>query len=359
MSSLSLPVLIAIFAALAAMVWAAGIKVSQTTDILSRRLGWGSAIGGLLVLAIVTNLPEMAIVMSGAFRGDLSLAVGNVLGGIAAQTVVLALLDRFGPRGRGPLTYRASSMSLVLSALLVIAILGLVLAGTEMPSSAIALRLTPATVLIAVVWFFGVRLIARVGDNLPWRAIEPTTAPATAGSGGGGRGGGASADGRAQRPAVTASTRRVAFVFAIGALVTLVGGVLLEQVSDAIADEIGMSGAVFGATVLAVATSLPDISTGLTSVRMGDDAMAMSDIFGGNALLPVLFLPAVIISGAAVLPNASPTDIFLTSAGIFLTVIYLFGLLLRPRRRIWGMGVDSALVLICYALTIGGLVLIS
>lgn len=147
--------------------------------------------------------------------------------------------------------------------------------------------------------------------------------------------------------------------FGLGALVTLVAGVLLEQSSDAIADEIGMSGAVFGATVLAAATSLPELSTGLTSLKMGDDAMAISDIFGGNAFLPVLFLPAVLVSGAAVLPDASTTDIFLTASAILLTVIYLMGLILRPRRRIAGFGVDSALVLGCYGLTIVGLVLLS
>lgn len=137
MHSLGLVPLIAIFVGAAGAVWVAGVKVSQATDVLSRRLGWGRALGGLVALAIVTNLPEAAIVMSGAIRGDLSLAVGNILGGIAAQTVVLALLDRFGPRGRGPLMYRAASMTLVLEGLLVVIVLALVVAGTQVPSTLI------------------------------------------------------------------------------------------------------------------------------------------------------------------------------------------------------------------------------
>lgn len=87
---------------------------------------------------------------------------------------------------------------------------------------------------------------------------------------------------------------------------TLGGGVVLERAGDAIADDIGLSGVLFGATVLAVATSLPEISTGLQSVRHGDDQLAVTDIFGGNAFLPVLFLIATLVSGQAVLPHAQP-----------------------------------------------------
>ena len=104
MSSLSLPVLLLIFVAAAAAIWVAGIQLSNQTDVLSTRLHLGSALGGLILLAVATNLPEIAIVASASLSGNVGVAVGNILGGIAIQTVVLVVLDAVGVRGRHPLT---------------------------------------------------------------------------------------------------------------------------------------------------------------------------------------------------------------------------------------------------------------
>ncbi len=105
---------------------------------------------------------------------------------------------------------------------------------------------------------------------------------------------------------------------------------MLELSGEGIATQIDMSGVLFGSTVLAAATSLPEVSTGLASVRMGDYQLAFGDIFGGNAFLPVLFLLAGLLSGQAVVPQAQVTDIYLTGLGALLSVVYMFGILFRP-----------------------------
>src|SRR4051794_29954786 len=109
-----LPLLVLIFVAAATFVWLAGVQLSDTTDVLATRLGLGEALGGLLLLAVATNLPEIAITASAALHHDLGIAIGNILGGIAIQTAVLVALDVFGTRGGRPLTYRAASLQLML-----------------------------------------------------------------------------------------------------------------------------------------------------------------------------------------------------------------------------------------------------
>jgi cation:H+ antiporter len=154
------------------------------------------------------------------------------------------------------------------------------------------------------------------------------------------------------------STIRAATVFAVAAIATLAGAVLLEESGAAITGNIERSGVLFGSTFLAAATALPAISTGLTSVRLDEFKLAVSDIFGGNAFLPVLFLIANLLSGEAVLPRAHDTDIYLTGLGILLTTVYLCGLIFRRRHRVLGVGVDSLAVLVLYAIGIAGLIAI-
>lgn len=67
-----------------------------------------------MLLAVATNLPEVAITASAALRGNLRMAIGNILGRIAIQTGVLVKLDVVGVGRSAPLTYRAASLVLVL-----------------------------------------------------------------------------------------------------------------------------------------------------------------------------------------------------------------------------------------------------
>jgi cation:H+ antiporter len=332
----------------AAFVWLAGIRLSNSTDVLSHRFGFGEAIGGAVLLAIATNLPEIAIVTTAAFAHNLGIATGNILGGIAIQTVVLAVLDRWGVRD-SPLTYRAASLSLVIEGALVVALLAIVVDGTRLSPDAMYGRVTAPALLLLAGWLVGLWLVARAAKGLPWH--DSGNAPDA----------GAMPRGHRRKMAEQQgmSTRRALVTFAVAAVVTLAGGVALERLSESISKQIGLSGVLFGATILAAATALPEVSTGLQSLKLRDYQLAVSDIFGGNAFLPVLFLPATIISGSAVLPQAHDSDVYLTALAILLTVVYLWGLVFRPKRQWWGFGPDSVAVVALYALGITGLIFVS
>jgi cation:H+ antiporter len=159
LDSLAFPALLAVFIVAAGAIWFAGVKLANTADVLATRLHWGQALGGLILLAIATNLPEIAITASAAWRHQLGVATGNILGGIAIQTVVLVALDVWGVKRPDPLTYRAASLGLVLEGVLVVAVLVVAIMATQLPSSLLGARLAPGDVLITILWIVGIALV--------------------------------------------------------------------------------------------------------------------------------------------------------------------------------------------------------
>jgi len=344
MSGLSLPILGAIFATGAAAIWVAGIQLSKSVDIIDNRLGLGEALGGLVLLAVATNLPEIAIVSTAAARHNFDIATGNVLGGIAIQTVVLVALDGFGVPRRA-LTNATASLTQVLEGVLVMAILAVAIMATLLPQKVVVARIDPSTVLIALTWIGGLLLIRRAARGLPWRQVSAGDSPDPRKRG---------KTEKTRPPLVVA-----VIIFVAAAIVTLVAGIGLELSGNAIADQVHLNGAVFGATILAAATALPELSTGLAAVKDEDFELAVSDIFGGNAFLPVLFFPATLLAGASILGKAARTDVFMAALGILLTGVYVFGLIFRPQKQYLRLGPDSIAVLVLYVVGIAGLIAVS
>src|SRR5215471_11007665 len=296
-TGLGSPLVVLIFLAAAAATWVAGISLSKTTDALDARFELGDELGGLILLAVAGSLPELAITISAAASGNLSLAAGNLIGGIAIQTMVLLVCDFVVGPSR-PLTYLVGRLTPVLEALLVI----LVVAGVEMgsllkPSTAIFGRVSPASLGIVVVWVVGLYGINRAAKDPRWSVSMPGSQP--------GRRRAEKRQAQESHPYSGSSTARVATIFGVACAVTLVAGVMLEE--------------------------------------------------SGNELQVCLFLVADLIAGRPVLPSAGNQNAWLAALGVALTAVYGFGVISRPMHTRFRLGPDSLLALALFGLGIAGL----
>lgn len=347
-NGMSIPLLGIVFAAAGAVVWVASTHLSASTDLLADRLHLGEALAGLLLLAVVEDLPEVVIVVFGSLSGHLSLVTGNLLGGIAAQTVLLVAVDAVGVADR-PLTYRAASVQMVLVGLQGLVVFALAIMATQLPASLHRFRLEPGGVVIVLAWLATTWLLAKAAHGLPWRREDRDPLPPDVE--------------KALRESKAADRRagtvRTVAVFSVSALAILAGGYVLEESGNQLAGGVGLSGIVFGGTILAMATALPEFVTGYTAARRGDFELAVSEVFGSNTFLPTLFLLAALLSGQAVLAQAGKAEIFLTGLGMLLTTIYLWGLLFRPSRQYRRLGPDSIVVLLAYLIGIAGLIAVA
>ncbi|MFV0390258.1 MAG: sodium:calcium antiporter [Pyrinomonadaceae bacterium] len=320
-----------IFAVSAVAIWYFCRKLSDVVEFVDAEFGLGSAFGGTLILAIVTNLPETSIAITGAIKGNYSLIAGNLLGGIAMQNLLLILYDFYSKDTR-PLSTITSSKAGIFQGVALILILLLCLFGSLPNSASTSLIAGIPSWLIVIIWLSSLLLLKHLNTAK-----------------------------RRRKTKIPGSYTRKSSLVWLGAIsiVVFVFGVLLENSSDAIATRFGLSGVFFGATVLAFVTSLPEISSGLEFVRNKEYKPIISDIFGGNGFLPVLFLPASLIAGRNILSGAGEANRLISILSIALTVTFIIGMVLKVPKKFGRLGWDTWLMLLIGAIGFGVLFYVS
>ena len=348
MQSLGVPALVAIFALATAVTWFAGVSLADATEIVDERFGLGGALGGLILLGIAGELPEIAITASAALHGDLGIATGNLLGGIAIQTLVLVLID-LTSGSESPLTSLSKVLEPIIEALLVIILVSLALLGPLLPASVAIGPVSPISILIVVAWLSGLVISNRERRSERWKTVSDAVHPHMVKP--------APPPREHVRPNRFAhlSTAGAVMAFAAAAVVILIAGVALEGSGSGLAAAWGVSGVLFGATILAVVTALPEISSGIRAVHLGNVDLAMGDIFGGNQVQMTLFLLADLLAGEPVLQKVDTSSTWLAGIGVIVTSVFAVGLIVRPPKKVARLGPDSWLALFAYLLGILGL----
>ena len=263
--------------------------------------------------------------------------------------MVIVLCDAAASRTQA-LTFLVGSLIPVLEGLLVIAVVAEVMMGALLPEHVAIGSVSPASIAIVITWLGGIYTLNRVRRAPRWEIDMPGARP-----------------GRPHRqvphPTEKArrkgSARRAILIFALASLVTLGAGVVLEEAGNELANRAGVNGVIFGATVLAFATALPEISSGLAAVRLGDHQLAVADIFGGNAFRSRSSWSPTSIAGSPVLPHAGNLNAWLAGLSIVLTTIYAWGVIVRRESCTLRLGRDSVIVVALFALGIAGLVAVS
>lgn len=332
-----------IFAVGAVAVWFAGSRLAIYGDAIAEKSQLGQAFIGALLLGVATSLPEIATSVTASGIGNPAMAVNNLMGGVAMQVALLALIDVW--LLKGALTFFSPRPVLLLAGVLLIIQLAVALmafsTGELLQVGGVGLW----PVVMFGVYVLSLYFLQQYGKNESWRAVdvpdEVWERKENVSSGDQGIG-----------PETT--LKKLSLLFAGHSLIVLAAGVAVSLSADALAKAFGLSGGFVGATVVALATSLPEVSTVAGAVRVGASAMAIANIFGTNMLEVALLLVADVGYRKGPIIDAAGNDaMLLAAAGILLTAIYLWGLLERKDKTIFGMGIDSALVVVVYCSTLG------
>lgn len=330
-STWSIPAIVLLFLGAAVVIALAGTRITREADRLADLTGLGEAIFGAVLLGGTTSAAGIVTSVSSAMQGYPELAISNAIGGIAAQTVFLAVADISYRKAN--LEHAAASVeNLMQGALLstMLAIPLLAMAGPEVSFYGV----NPASLALCGAYLFGLRLVAQAKSTPYWQPRQTTET-------------------RQDEPdeEVTASTSLVSIWLRFAGLAVVVGGAgfLVAETGIEIADRTDIGETVVGGLFTAVSTSLPELVTSVAAVRRGALTLAVGGIIGGNSF-DVLFVAFgdLAFRGGSIYHAITEQQIFIVALTLLLTGILMLGLLRREKQGIMGIGFESFLVLILY-----------
>jgi cation:H+ antiporter len=248
---------------------------------LARRLKLSSFVIGLTVVAMGTSAPELLVSLTGALKGHADVAVYNVIGSnISNVLLVLALAAVMRPIPVKNRNLWLDGSAMVLFSLLIwLLMLDLRLTGFD---GGLMLALLIAYIFVSIRWP-GKEIAAEPGEaENPTGSIRSDRKKDITN-----RRTGDSFVRRWLKGAGNGGKREMRIAWAIpgvvGASVGLAAGaVLLVDNAVLIAREIGLSERVISATMIAVGTSIPELTTSVIAAVRRETDISIGNIMGSN-----------------------------------------------------------------------------
>lgn len=321
LESLPLAANLAIFAAAAAVVWAAGTSMVGYANAIAARTGLGDAFLGMLLLGGVTSLPELAVAVTAASGGHPALSINDVIGSASVNVLIIALADAV--IGRDAITSVLGAPRVLLQGVLGLLLFAMVSAATFAPD---------APLLGASAWSWSLLFasaaamaaVARARSDEAWKAVRR---PGDRGEEAAGKAG---------------AVDRLLPKTVVAAVLIAAAGFALAKSGAAIAGQTGLGTSFVGVALLAAATSLPEVSTVVAAVKLRRYEMAISDVFGTNLFnISILFVVDAVYDGPPALKQAGAFAGFAALLAAVLTALFLAGMIERRDRTIMRMGLDS------------------
>lgn len=316
-----------VFLVSTAVLVVAAVKLAEYGDVIGLRTGLGGLFVGTLLLAGATSLPELLTAISSINQGVPDLTVGNVFGSSMFNMFMIAMLDLIHRQG-GILKQVAinhaisGGLAVMLTGLAVFFILG----DVDIRVGWVGLD----SILLIAVYFGGTYALraANPGDEL---LPPPEPSPEVLEG--------------------VPSLRRAVIGFSAAAGVLLVVTPLLVDSSVQVAEALGLTTGFVGVALLAIVTSLPELVTGFSAVRIGAYDLAVGNLFGSNIFnIFALGFTDVFYTKGALLTDLQPP---LALAGLLALIMTALAVILNLARLEWRfrqVELDAMLLVVIYVL---------
>ena len=300
----------------ATLILFSGSLLSRYGDMLAEKTGMGRTWIGLALLATVTSLPELATgVSSVTIANAPDIAVGDVMGSCVFNLMLIGVIDLFyRPH---PILSRVDQGHMLLGGfgVLLIGIAGWGLLVGRQWNPSWSLWIAPYTPLILILYVVALRVVFRY-ERRRMAAYIKTEMVAL--------------------KYESVSSKKVYWNIGIHSGVIIGAGIWLPFIGSQIAQETGWGSTFVGNILVAASTSLPEIVTSFTALRLAAPDLAIANLFGSNLFnIAVLAIDDLVYVDGFLLSHVSFFHMFSVLTALVMTGICMTGLIYRTQKKAW------------------------
>ena len=295
-----------IYLALAIAVVLLSIKASVYVDLLDKNTKLSGAFIGGVLLSAVTSLPELLTSLSSTvWLKNPGLSLGNILGSNLFNMTIIAMLiilwtSNFKKSNISKSHSYTAWVTLAIYVALALNMLNIV------NFEVVTISITSITIL--VLYTLGVKTMSN--DD------------------------GGTADEFKDETAVTTSLslKQIIIRFILVSIGLVISSILITYVTDIIAARLNLCASLAGALLLGIATSLPELTSCVSLVKIGNFNVSVGNIVGSNLFnFLIIFISDVLFIGGTVYDFAESQTRNLVIFGIISTILLLTVLKIKDK----------------------------
>lgn len=316
------------FLVAAAIVWSAGTRLTHYLDGIVCHTGCGQVFVGMFLLGGITSLPEAANVITSSVAGNPRLGINNLLGSASINVLLLAVADAF--IGRDAVTSVVAKPSTILMGTLCMLVLSTIAAAVVTGDFQV-LGVGIGALVLCLMSIASFWMTTGYDKRAQWTTIDAGVEP----------------EGNDDEPSAPLAT--LVFRTIVAGAVIFAGGYTLSQIGDALAEQTGVGSGMVGFALIGVSTSMPELSSVVTSLRIQRYEMAFGQVLGTNFInLSLILVGDVFYSGGPVINELGRFEVLSALLGVMLTGLFMVGLLERKNPQVMRMGYDSLAVIVLF-----------
>lgn len=315
------------FIVTAALIVISANYLAKFGDVIAIRTRMGGMFIGILLMASATSLPELLTSLSSVQQNTPNIAAGNLFGSSAVNMLMLAILDL---THRSKHILRSAAKRHALTGSLAVLMITLVLFFLEADINVKLGWIGLDAIIIMAAYIVSVKIISV--DTKTDKKVEEEIPEGT----------------------LKLWVGVVGFLAAAGVLL-LVTPVMVRSANE-IAEITGLGTSFVGTTLVALVTSLPEVVTTISAIRIGASDMAIGNLFGSNMFnMFAIGITDLFYVDGRYLSVIDPSFMLVGMVGLMMTIIGLVGNVAKLEKRIFFIEVDALLLFIIY---IAGMVLL-